>query len=149
MELRTFIIAGIAILIEAVATVGCIAILIAALVTIGYAGISRALESQTQSATLPSTWEACQTDIDCTSVTHDRSTGTTVGWTYMQSEGELVWTVGYYAPDGEWIATIDYGSPEEAARMTHYLNGGSADNVPPGIPDSLDDTASIQKGDPK
>ena len=42
---------------------------------------------------------------------------------YIRSEPGLL-TVGFYDPDGEWIAESDWGSAEEAAERVHYLNGG-------------------------
>lgn len=44
-------------------------------------------------------------------------------YVYIRSEPGL-WTVGFYDPDGEWIAESDWGSAEEAAERVHYLNGG-------------------------
>lgn len=45
-------------------------------------------------------------------------------WVYIQTEPNL-WTVGFYAPDGEWHPESDYVSKEKAAERVHYLNGGS------------------------
>ena len=45
-------------------------------------------------------------------------------WVYWKSESSL-WTVGYYAPDGQRETESDHTSPEEAAARVHYLNGGS------------------------
>lgn len=36
-----------------------------------------------------------------------------------------VWTVGHYAPSGEWIPESDHGTPQDAAHHVHYLNGGN------------------------
>ncbi len=44
-------------------------------------------------------------------------------YVYIRSEPGL-WTVGFYDPDGEWVAESDWGSPEEPASRVHYLNGG-------------------------
>ena len=44
-------------------------------------------------------------------------------WVYQQTE-EALWTVGYYAPDGEWHTDSDHGTKEEAAGRVSYLNGG-------------------------
>ena len=44
-------------------------------------------------------------------------------YVYIRSEPGL-WTVGFYDPNGEWVAESDWGSPEEAAARVHYLNGG-------------------------
>ena len=44
-------------------------------------------------------------------------------WVYIHTE-ELVWTVGFYTPAGEWRTDGDYESKEKAAERVHYLNGG-------------------------
>ncbi len=44
-------------------------------------------------------------------------------WVYVRSEPGL-WTVGFYAPDGEWHPDSDHDNREEAAERVHYLNGG-------------------------
>lgn len=44
-------------------------------------------------------------------------------WMYLRSESQL-WTVGFHRPDGRWEPESDPGSPDEAARRGHYLNGG-------------------------
>ena len=44
-------------------------------------------------------------------------------YVYIHSEAQL-WTVGFYAPDGVFIADEDYCSKRAAARRVHYLNGG-------------------------
>ena len=36
-----------------------------------------------------------------------------------------LWTVGFYAPNGEWYPDSDYESRESAANRVHYLNGGT------------------------
>ncbi|MGE6514597.1 hypothetical protein [Lysinibacillus sphaericus] len=43
-------------------------------------------------------------------------------WVYIQSEPGL-YTVGFYAPNGEWHTDSDHGKREEAAERVHYLNG--------------------------
>jgi len=43
---------------------------------------------------------------------------------YLKSEPNL-WTVGHYAPDGEFIPESDHSTKEEAAERVHYLNGGN------------------------
>lgn len=45
-------------------------------------------------------------------------------YVYKQSEPGL-WTVGFYAPDGEWQSESDHTSKEDAAARVHYLNGGT------------------------
>ena len=44
-------------------------------------------------------------------------------YVYIKSEPYL-WTVGFYTPDGEWIAESDYDCREDAAKRVHWLNGG-------------------------
>lgn len=44
-------------------------------------------------------------------------------YVYIKSEVAL-WTVGFYAPNGNWEAESDYDSQEAAAKRVHYLNGG-------------------------
>lgn len=44
-------------------------------------------------------------------------------WVYIQSE-PLLWTVGFYAPDGTWNPESDWGSRDEAAERVRWLNGG-------------------------
>lgn len=44
-------------------------------------------------------------------------------WVYLESDPGL-YTVGYYAPDGEWMPESDHSSSEDAAKRVHYLNGG-------------------------
>lgn len=43
-------------------------------------------------------------------------------YVYIQTESQL-WTVGFYAPDGEWHSDSDHSSKESAAKRVHYLNG--------------------------
>jgi hypothetical protein len=43
-------------------------------------------------------------------------------YVYINSEPGL-WTVGFYAPNGEWHPDSDHGDREEAAKRVHYLNG--------------------------
>jgi len=44
-------------------------------------------------------------------------------YVYVQSEPNL-YTVGFYAPNGEWHPDSDYNKREEAADRVAYLNGG-------------------------
>ena len=44
-------------------------------------------------------------------------------YVYIQSEPGL-WTVGFYAPDGEWMPESDHDIKEDAVKKVHYLNGG-------------------------
>lgn len=46
-------------------------------------------------------------------------------WVYIQSEiSPPLYTVGFYAPDGEWHAESDWGTRDEAAARVRFLNGG-------------------------
>ena len=45
-------------------------------------------------------------------------------WVYLQSEPGL-WTVGFYEPNGTWLAESDWDKRAAAAERAHYLNGGS------------------------
>jgi len=51
-----------------------------------------------------------------------RQRGVTM-WVYRQTDKQ-VWAVGFYAPDGEWIAESDHDDPDKAAFRVHWLNGG-------------------------
>ena len=44
-------------------------------------------------------------------------------YVYIRSEPNL-FTVGFYAPNGEWNPDSDFGTREEARERVHYLNGG-------------------------
>lgn len=43
-------------------------------------------------------------------------------WVYIQSESKL-WTVGFYAPDGQWHTDSDHRSKQSAAERVAWLNG--------------------------
>jgi hypothetical protein len=46
-------------------------------------------------------------------------------YVYKQTEtNPALFTVGFYAPNGEWEAESDHGTAEEASARVHYLNGG-------------------------
>jgi hypothetical protein len=45
-------------------------------------------------------------------------------YVYIRSEPNL-WTVGFYQPDGTWVAESDYSHKLDAAARVHYLNGGN------------------------
>lgn len=45
-------------------------------------------------------------------------------YVYLKTEPQL-WTVGHYAPDGEWIPESDHSTKEQAANKVILLNGGS------------------------
>lgn len=42
---------------------------------------------------------------------------------YKRSEPRL-WTVGFYEPNGKFVPESDHDIEENAARRTHYMNGG-------------------------
>ena len=44
-------------------------------------------------------------------------------YVYIKSEPQL-WTVGFYAPNGECIPESDYECRDDAAERVHWLNGG-------------------------
>jgi len=48
-------------------------------------------------------------------------------WVYLKSRdpGELLYTVGFYKPDGSWEAVEDFVTQGEAMMMVSYLNGGA------------------------
>lgn len=48
-------------------------------------------------------------------------------WIYMETErgfDYILYTVGFYKPDGEFVPESDHNSAEKAAERVHYLNGG-------------------------
>jgi hypothetical protein len=46
-------------------------------------------------------------------------------WVIRKKNGDLFYQVGYYTPDGIWIAIIDDTPLSEAMEKVHYLNGGN------------------------
>jgi hypothetical protein len=48
-------------------------------------------------------------------------------YVYRELEKGL-FTVGFYAPDGEWMPESDHDSRDEAAKRVNYLNGGKESN---------------------
>lgn len=36
----------------------------------------------------------------------------------------MIYTTGFYKPDGGWEGDKDFSDSEEAAQRVHYLNGG-------------------------
>ncbi len=44
-------------------------------------------------------------------------------YVYIKSE-PMLWTVGFYSPDGKWNPESDWESQSLAAERVHYLNGG-------------------------
>lgn len=49
-------------------------------------------------------------------------------YVYLRSEPNL-WTVGHYAPGGEWVPESDHDNRDDAAKRVAWLNGGR-DAVP-------------------
>lgn len=50
-----------------------------------------------------------------------------MGGSYVYRKSEpLLWTVGFYHPEGRWHPESDHDSAEDAAARVHYLNGGRA-----------------------
>lgn len=45
------------------------------------------------------------------------------GWVYKPTQRNL-WTVGFYEPDGTWVAESDHRTADRAAERVHWLNGG-------------------------
>ncbi len=45
--------------------------------------------------------------------------------TDTDQNGQWLWTVGYYEPNGEWQSESDHSSEDAARDRVHYLNGGS------------------------
>lgn len=45
-------------------------------------------------------------------------------WVYKKTE-PMLWTVGFFDPQGKWWTDGDYDNQQDAARRTHFLNGGS------------------------
>lgn len=43
-------------------------------------------------------------------------------YVYINSEPGL-WTVGFYAPNGQWYPESDHSEREEAAKRVAWLNG--------------------------
>ncbi len=49
---------------------------------------------------------------------------------YIESErNPSNYTVGHYAPSGEWIAESDHTEKGKAAERVHYLNGRNNDEA--------------------
>ncbi len=45
-------------------------------------------------------------------------------YVYKKSE-TLLWTVGYYDPDGKWEPESDHEDKHEARKRVNFLNGGA------------------------
>lgn len=46
---------------------------------------------------------------------------------YIKHQGEALYTVGFYTPQGVWEPESDHSTIAEAAARVHYLNGGNSD----------------------
>jgi len=47
-------------------------------------------------------------------------------YVYIRPKGEdVLYTVGFYDPNGKWNPESDHETREEAAKRVHYLNGGA------------------------
>jgi len=55
-------------------------------------------------------------------------------WVYWRS-GPNLYTVGFYAPDGECHTDSDWDEREDAADRVHYLNGGNKKDPPKAVQD--------------
>lgn len=49
-------------------------------------------------------------------------------YVYIRSE-PMLWTVGFYTPDGKWMPESDHESKGEAAERVALLNGCNNDTV--------------------
>jgi len=48
-----------------------------------------------------------------------------MNYVYLRSQGEMLWTVGFYDPKGKWHPESDHDTPEKAAERVRFLNGGN------------------------
>ena len=44
----------------------------------------------------------------------------------QEMPGHYLWVVGFYTPQGVWIAESDHNTKEAAADRVHWLNGGNS-----------------------
>lgn len=49
-------------------------------------------------------------------------------YVYIKSEA-LLWTVGFYRPDGKFEPESDHDTPEDAAERVRWLNGGQVNDA--------------------
>lgn len=52
--------------------------------------------------------------------------GNRLMWVYKPLDGGK-WVVGFYQPDGTWMADGEFDTRDQAAARVNYLNGGSKD----------------------
>ena len=46
-------------------------------------------------------------------------------YVYIKHEGQELWTVGFFHPDGKWEPESDHVDPGKAAARVAWLNGAS------------------------
>ena len=49
-------------------------------------------------------------------------------WIYIVTVLGKLWTVGFYDPDGNFIAESDFSTQTRARARVNFLNGGSSDS---------------------
>ena len=49
-------------------------------------------------------------------------------WIYLETEPGSLWSVGFYDPDGTFIAESDFSTQTRARARVNFLNGGSSDS---------------------
>ena len=64
-------------------------------------------------------------------------------YVYIRSEPGL-WTVGFYAPNGDWHTDSDHDVREKAAERTAWLNG-SRPTLPEGISQALNEGDGVYR----
>lgn len=47
-------------------------------------------------------------------------------YVYIRAKYEMLWTVGFYDPKGEWHPESDHETSKEAAKRVAFLNGHNA-----------------------
>jgi len=66
-------------------------------------------------------------------------------YVYIKTETQN-WTVGFYAPNGQWHAESDHATPAAAAEQVHYLNGGEVPENPYILHGAALDKATKERG---
>lgn len=46
-----------------------------------------------------------------------------MNYVYRRTEGNRLFTVGFYDPAGQWHSESDWASKKDATEQVHYLNG--------------------------
>jgi hypothetical protein len=74
-------------------------------------------------------------------------------YVYKQTEfagpdGHNLFTVGFYKPDGKWLAESDHATTEAAAARVAYLNGGAQETRPTIEAARADSICAGDKADP-